>query len=125
MKTKPKPLAIYTTKGDAAAFLVYPYLYNQMGDWIGWVTPEREVYSVLGYYVGKLASPLRILRKRADDSNHKQLPPPAKPSRMPPPATVPLPPMMPEIGFDTIDVLMEEPERLHASDAGDLRQDMD
>ncbi len=125
MKITTKPLAIYTTKGDAAAFLVYPYLYNQMGDWIGWVTAERDVYSVLGYYVGKLASPLRILRKRADDENHKHLNPIPKPPRMAPPATVPLPPMMPEIGFDTIDVLMDEPERLHAPDSGDLRQDMD
>ena len=41
-------IPIYTSKGDAEAFLDYPYLYNRTGDWIGWVTSKRDVYSVLG-----------------------------------------------------------------------------
>lgn len=31
---------------------------------------------------------------------------------------------MPELNFDTVDVLFEEPERLHTLDSGDMRQDM-
>ena len=41
-------IPIYTSRGDAEAFLDYPYLFNRIGDWIGWVTPKRDVYSVLG-----------------------------------------------------------------------------
>lgn len=124
-KTTTRPMAIYTTRGDVGAFLVYPYLYNQTGDWIGWVTSSREVYSILGVFVGRLATPPRILRRRADDFDHPKVTPPEMPKRIYPPATVPLPPMMPELSFDTIDVLYEEPERLHTIDVGDLRQDLD
>jgi hypothetical protein len=35
---------IYNTRGDAEAFLAYPYLFNRNGDWIGFVTPKREVF---------------------------------------------------------------------------------
>ncbi|MFN3492386.1 MAG: 4-fold beta flower protein, partial [Anaerolineales bacterium] len=49
-------IPIYTTKGDAEAFLQYPYLFNRSGEWIGFVTPKREVYSVLGEYVGTLTN---------------------------------------------------------------------
>ena len=53
-------IPIYTSKGDAEAFLDYPYLYNRTGDWIGWVTSKRDVYSVLGHYVGYLTNDPRI-----------------------------------------------------------------
>jgi hypothetical protein len=33
--------------------------------------------------------------------------------------------MMSELTHSTIDVLLDEPERLHAVDSGDLRQDLD
>lgn len=119
-----KPLPVYTSRGDVAAFLIYPYLYNQLGEWIGFVNATREVYSVLGYYAGNLANPFRITRKRSDDFEHPRLKAPASPGRIYPPATVPLAPMMPELNFDTVDVLFEEPERLHTLDSGDMRQDM-
>src|SRR6266511_2009852 len=61
-------IPVYTTKGDAEAFLSYPYLFNHNGEWIGWVTPSREVYSVLGQYVGTLTSDPRIVRKRATNT---------------------------------------------------------
>ena len=48
--TQPPLIPIYTSKGDAEAFLLYPYLFNRSGDWIGFVTPKREVYSVLGKF---------------------------------------------------------------------------
>ena len=118
-------IPIYDSRGDAGAFLAYPYLYNRNGDWIGWVTPQREVYSVLGYYIGYLTDEPRILRKRATSTLKPRLRPPAAPNRVSPPATIPLAPMMREITYSTIDVLLEEPERLHSLDRGELREDLD
>lgn len=124
MGNKQSIIPIYTTKGDAAAFLVYPYIYNAIGEWIGWVTPQREVYSVLGVFVGRLSNDPRILKKRVEEFTHPKKSPPFIPERIYPPATVPLAPLMPELSFDTIDVLYEEPELLHTIDAGELREDL-
>ena len=119
-------IAIYNSRGDADAFLDYPYVFNRNGDWVGFVTPRREVYSVLGYYVGYLTNDPRILRKAATSALKPRMQaPPAPPGRVYPPATVPLAPLMSELGGGTIDVLLEEPERLHAADAGELREDLD
>lgn len=118
-------IPVYTTKGDAEAFLSYPFLFNHNGDWIGWVTPSREVYSVLGHYVGNLTNDPRIVRKRATNTLKPRLQPPAPPKRIYPPATVPLAPLMPELTHSTIDVLLEEPERLHTIDLGEFRDDLD
>ena len=118
-------IPIYTTKSDVEAFLLYPYLYNRNGDWVGFATPKREIYSVLGYYVGTLTNDPRIIRKRSTGTLKPRLQPPPKPDRVFPPATVPLPPMMPELSHSSIDVLLDEPERLHTIDAGDQRQDLD
>lgn len=120
-----KLVPIYTTKGDAEAFLSYPYIFNRIGDWIGWVKPNREVYSVLGYFVGYLTDDPRILRKRATNSFRPRLEPPPPPERVYPPATIPLPPMMRELSHSQIDVLLDEPERLHALDSGEFRKDLD
>jgi hypothetical protein len=126
MTTEPrKPIPIYTTKGDAEAFLLYPYVFNRIGEWLGFVTPSREVYSVRGEYVGWLSDEPRILRKRTYDFSKPILSPPAVPPKVMPPATIPLAPLMPELGFDTIDVLLDEPERMPTSDMGELREDMD
>jgi len=126
MATSPRKLIpIYTTRGDPEAFLSYPYIFNRTGDWIGWVTPKREVYSVLGYYVGYLTDDPRILRKRATSSLLPRLNPPPPPGKAYPPATIPLPPMMPELTHSQIDVLLDEPERLHALDSGEFREDLD
>jgi hypothetical protein len=124
MTPKTKPLPVYTTRGDVGAFLVYPNLFNPAGEWIGVVTANREVFSVLGIYVGKLSNPFRVLRRRSDEFDHSRITPPEPPGRIYPPATVPLAPMMPELSFDTIDVLHDEPERLHPLDTGDMREDM-
>ena len=67
----------------------------------------------------------RVLRKRAmDDVIPKRNPPPAPP-RKTLPSSVPLPPMMADLSFDTVDVLDEMPERLHTMDSGELKDDMD
>ena len=67
MDTNNRPIPIYTTSGDPEAFLVFPHIFNQSGDWIGWITSDRQVYSVYGKYVGWIADGPRIFRKRVYD----------------------------------------------------------
>ena len=118
-------IPIYNSRGEPDAFLAFPYLFNRSGEWIGWVTPQREVYSVMGYHVGMLTNDPRIVRKRTTDSLRPHLKPPPAPGKIIPPATVPLAPLMKELTFSIIDVLAEEPERLHTLDSGELREDLD
>ncbi len=118
-------IPIYTSKGEAEAFLEYPHLFNRTGDWIGWVQPNRDVFSVLGHYVGYLTNDRRILRRRMTSSLKPRLQPPAPPQKIRVPAAVPLAPLMSEIPTTVIDVLLEEPERLHTADLGELREDLD
>lgn len=117
-------IPVYTSRGDVEAFMAYPYLFNRQGEWIGWVTPQRDVYSVLGYYVGKLTSDPRIVRKRSEEPKPRMTPPPAPPRPRVPP-TVPLPKMMADLSHESVDVLDEEPERLHTMDSGEFRKDLD
>ena len=124
MARKPRLIPIYSTPGDLGAFLAYPYLYNRQGEWVGWVTPKRDVYSVLGIYIGELTDDPRILRKRSYDFSMPRVEPPPPQPRISVPATVPLPPMMSELSFSMIDVLDEEPERLSTVDFDELREDM-
>jgi hypothetical protein len=118
-------IPIYTSRGDPEAYLVYPYLHNRLGEWIGWVTPDRQVYSVLGFYVGEMTAEPRIIRKRITASLKPRKNPPPPPTKLLVPATIPLPPMMSDLRFGVMDVLLEEPERLHTLDFGELRQDID
>ena len=122
---QPVLIPLYDSKGDADAFLLYPYLFNRGGDWIGFVTPNRDVYSVLGYYVGYLSNDHRILRKRTTGTLKPRLQAPPRPKRINPPSHTPLAPLMSELTFSIVDVLLEEPERLHTADAGDQRDDLD
>jgi hypothetical protein len=123
--SRSRPIPVYTSRGDWAALVVYPYLFSTLGEWIGWLTPERQVYAVDGVYVGWLTDEPRILRKRTYDRSPPPASPPEAPVRVRPPATVPLPPMMPELPFELIDVFDDEPERLHTTDSGELKPDMD
>lgn len=116
-------IPIYSSCGDAEAFLVFPYLFNRTGEWIGFVTPQREVFSVLGYYVGSLTNDPRIIRKRSDEIRTRVKPPQA-PAPLRVSAVIPLPRMMGDLTPEHIDVLQEEPERLHTLDSGELRQDL-
>ncbi|RIK30339.1 MAG: hypothetical protein DCC56_08380 [Anaerolineae bacterium] len=118
-------IPIYTSQGDAEAFLLYPHIFNRLGEWIGWITPQREVYSVMGYFVGTLTSDPRIVRKRSDDADKPRQNPPPPPGRIAPPAQIPLAPMMQDFTHSLIDVLLDEPERLHTIDSGEMREDMD
>ncbi|MGA2504738.1 MAG: hypothetical protein ABSG01_11670 [Anaerolineales bacterium] len=118
-------IPIYTSRGDAEAFLVYPYLFNRLGEWIGWVTADRQVYSVLGFYVGDLTAEPRIIRKRITATLKPRKTPPARPQKLAVSATIPLAPLMGDLRFGVLDVLLDEPERLHTLDAGEMRQDLD
>jgi hypothetical protein len=119
------PIPIYSTVGDVEAFLVYPMVFNLLGEWIGWVTPKREVYSVYGDYVGWLSKDPRVLRKRTYNFDKPKLAPPQPPARIATGGSVPLPPMMAELTYDTIDVLQEQPELMPTLDSGEFREDMD
>jgi hypothetical protein len=107
------------------AFLAFPYLFNRSGEWIGCVTAQREVYSVMGYYVGFLTNDPRIVRRRSDDELRPRIrmSPPA--GRINVPVTVPLAPLMSDLTHSLVDILVEEPERLHTVDSGELREDLD
>ncbi len=123
--TRPAIIPIYTSDGDVEAYLAYPHLFSRSGDWIGFVTAKREVYSVLGFYVGYISDDRRILRKRSTGTLMKKVQPPPQPKRISPPSQSPLAPMMKELTQSTIDVLLEEPERLHTADSGEYREDLD
>lgn len=118
-------IPVYSSRGEAEVFLVFPYLFNRTGEWVGWVTPQREVYSVLGNYVGTLTNDPRIVRSRSDDMIRPRLNVTPPPGRLTMPANLPLAPMMSDLTHSMVDVLLEEPERLHTMDSGELREDMD
>ena len=118
-------IPVYSSRGEVEAFLVFPFLFNKSGEWIGYVTPQREVYSVLGVYVGSLTNDPRIVRPRADRTLHPRLKVAAPPGRLNTPATLPLAPLMSDLSLGLVDVLVEEPERLHTVDSGEFREDMD
>jgi hypothetical protein len=121
---QPRMVPIYTSKGDVGAFLLFPYLYNIQGEWIGWVTREREVYSVLGYYVGHLTNDPRIVR-RDSEATRPRLTPPPPPKKLNSPPSVPLAPMMSDLTFGVTDVLLNDTGRLHTIDHGELMEDME
>ena len=118
-------IPIYSSRGEVDAYLVFPYLFNRSGEWIGWVTPQKEVYSVLGNYVGFLTTDPRIVRKRAEDATRPRQKAPAIPQRLITPAHTPLAPLMSDLPQGLVDILAEEPERLHTVDTGELRNDLD
>lgn len=118
-------IPVYSSRGEVEAFLVFPYLFNRSGDWIGWVTAQREVYSVLGAYVGFLTDDPRIVRRRSEDDMRPRQRVSSPPGRLNTPATIPLAPLMSDLTHSLVDVLVEEPERLHTMDSGELRDDLD
>jgi hypothetical protein len=126
MTTETTLVPIFTTVGDVGAFLAYPYIFNCEGDWIGWISQDRYVYSTHGHFVGWLASGPRILRKLADGYNRPRIEiiPPFT-VKIRPPSASPLAPMMAELTFGELDVLLDRPDLLPPVDFGELRDDMD
>lgn len=124
MPTGTKLIPIYTSRGDVGAYLIYPYLYNPAGEWIGWVTPDRLVFSVHGHYVGTLTMDPRILRRRERENTLPRRIPPPDQATIRLPIRLPLPPTMPEVPINMIDILEEAPELLPPVGFGDLVEDM-
>ncbi len=122
---KGEGIPIYSTSGDWAAMLLYPNLFNPLGEWVGWVTPNHDVFDVEGRYVGYLDDEPRILRRRLYDYKIPRRDPPDPPKRINTPALVPLPPFFRELPFEIIDVVDEDPDRLHPIDVGEFKEDMD
>jgi hypothetical protein len=122
-----KLIPLYTTHGDWAGAYSQGNLYNQMGEWVGWVVPgTTQVFSVMGEYVGWLSKDFRVLRKRSTTNLVPKREPPPQPSRLKMPASVPLAPLMADLRFDIVDVVEEMPERLHTLDfIEETRPDMD
>lgn len=119
-------IPIYSTRGDVEAFLVYPYVFNRQGDWIGWISSHRKVYSVHGHYVGWLSEDRRILRRLSEGYGNERIeivPPPKIFISIP--ATTPLAPMLAELKIGIIDVIADAPELLPTVDFGEFREDMD
>ncbi len=125
MSSTARLIPIYTSRGDVAGFMVYPYIYSAHGDWIGWVKPDRSVYSVHGHYVGELTKDPRIIRRREFTYDQTRQSPPPTPAPIHPPAQVPLAPQMPQLPSNMIDVLEEAPHILPPIDFGELRGDME
>jgi hypothetical protein len=65
----------------------------------------------------------RILRRRGDVVTRPIRTLPSRPERFYPPAIVPLPPMMAELKYETMDVLDEMPELLPVFDAFNLPEE--
>lgn len=123
--TKQRLIPLYTTRGDVGAILRYPFLFNPLGEWIGWVTSTRSVYSIYGSYVGQISGEWRILRPRNLDIHQPSCPPPNDPGKIIPPAHFPLPSLMPELPLNMIDVLEELPVLLPTVDSGEYKQDLE
>lgn len=118
-----RPVFIFDTRGDWQATKIGDYLFNTRGEYIGFVE-DGEVYKGDGEWVGRLSRDGRILRKRSERRRPFHVHPPAappRPERLP--ARAPLPPLMAELDFSTVDVLEEEPDIFKRISA--LRPDMD
>lgn len=119
-------IPIYNSRGDLDAYLHFPYIYNRQGEWIGWVTDTRRVYSVHGLYVGYFNKDKRILRKLSDAfGQERRMPPEVPPLHIIIPAYAPLAPLMAELPMGVIDVLLEQPDLLSPVDFGEGREYMD
>ena len=110
-----KLIPIYSTAGEVPAYLGYPYIYDQNGEWIGFVTQGRDVYSVEGEYVGWVNDDPRIVRKISSDELKENIDPPPPTDRIRIQLNSALAPMLPELPSSQIDVLMEEPHKLFGS----------
>lgn len=118
-----RPTFIYDTHGDWRATKFGDALYDLRGEYIGYLRGE-DVFKRDGEWIGRLSKDGRILRKRTERRRELEpnpIPPPPRPERLP--SRAPLPPMMAELYFSTIDVLEEYPDIF--SRISDMRQDLD
>lgn len=118
-------IPVYKTSGEPGAYLVYPYIFNLEGEWVGWITPAKEIYSIDGQFVGTLTEDPRIFAPKSQYRPRYERTSPPPPKRIKTPISIPLARMMSEVPYGMIDVLMEDPHRLHTIDTGPLKEDMD
>ncbi len=109
-----KPIFIFNTSGDWCLVRFDDHLFDPRGEWVGFVE-AGEVWAVSGEWVGTFGAEGRILRRRsaAPRSRREDIPPPPPEPKMP--AHAPLPPMMPELRYETIDVLEADPDVFNRS----------
>jgi hypothetical protein len=124
-RTVPRPIIIYTTRGDMGAFLIYPYLFNAGGEWVGWATATKEIYNLDGTYVGTISDDQRIVRRKSLDAVPPKRALPSAPGKPRVPASVPLPPQMAALSYDLFDVLEDRPDLLHTMDSGEFKPDVE
>ena len=119
-----KPEFIYNTSGDWLATVIGQYIFDSRGEYVAFME-GRSVYTRDGEWIGDLSKDGRLLRKRAGKSRPLHQNPLAKPNTKPAnlPGRAPLPPQNAEIGYDTIDVLEEDPDVFKR--LSDKRADMD
>jgi hypothetical protein len=111
----PKPIFLYNTAGDWLGTVLGRYVYDPRGDSMGFVEEEgkdKQAYTFDGEWVGTISKDGRILRKRAGKKRplHANPLPKLKGKPQGLPARAPLPPQNAEIGYDTLDVLEEDPQ---------------
>lgn len=118
-----KPYFIFDTRGEWHATKIGIFIYDTRGEYVAFLENE-DVYKRDGEWMGRLSKDGRILRKRTElrrDLHPNPLSRPARPNNLP--ARSPLPPMMAELDFSTVDVLDEDPESFKR--ISDQRPDMD
>jgi len=121
-----KSFPLYTTRGDWAGLLMDIYVYSSKGEWVGWVAKDSQVFSVTGEYIGWLSKDFRVLRKRTLEAPVPRRTLPAQPPlKMQMPSSAPLPPLMSDLSFDTIDMLDEMPEKFYPVGSDPNAPDMD
>ena len=113
---------IYTTHGDWIAMLIGSYIISREGYWIGWVDADSQVFSVRGEYAGWLSKDFRVLRRRDVSVTMDRREPPPPPPKPELPLNVPLPPLMAELTYDTIDLFEDA---AHLLDPFDMDQVQD
>jgi len=118
-----KPEFIFDTRGDWQLTKVGVYIFDSRGEWVGFAE-GATIYTRDGEWVGELAKDRRILRKRAGTrpALNTNVPPAPMLTKRDLPGRAPLPQQFGEIGYDTIDVMDEDPEVFKR--LSDRRQDM-
>ena len=113
---------IYTTHGDWIATLIGRYLFDREAHWIGWVDADSQVFSVRGEYAGWLSKDFRVLCRRDSSHNPDRRQPPPRPPKPELPMSAPLPPLMAELTYESIDLFEDAP---HLLDPFDMDQVQD
>lgn len=118
-----KPVFIFDTRGEWHATRIGDAVFDTRGEYVAYIKPDG-VYKRDGEWLGRLIKDGRIVRKRTEVRRELEPNPPERPGKPENlPARAPLPPMVAELDFSTIDVLDEDPDIFKR--VSDLRPDMD